>query len=168
MVKLVVLHQASLGPVYGGRLSKYLRNQGYEISPGSLYPLLHTLEKANLLQCRIRIFKGRARKYYELTPQGQTCLEALRQEVGEIVREVILGGLPAPLKIFPRRCTARRNFPVPLTAALSFSDCPAPLLEGCQPWHRSAFPPHHPQKPIHPQVLAHLTQKSILEYLVRK
>lgn len=91
MVKLVVLHQAGLAPLYGGRLSKYLRSQGYDISPGSLYPLLHALEKAELLHSRIKIFKGRVRKYYELTPQGQTCLEAVRQEVGGIMQEVIFG-----------------------------------------------------------------------------
>jgi len=28
MVKLVILHQASMGPVYGGGLSKYLCGQG--------------------------------------------------------------------------------------------------------------------------------------------
>jgi PadR family transcriptional regulator len=98
MVKLMVLHQASLGPVYGGRLSKYFHGLGYGISPGSLYPLLHSLEKANLLHCRIKIFKGRARKYYDLTPEGQDCLEALRLEVKEVVREVILGELPAALE----------------------------------------------------------------------
>jgi len=52
---------------------------------------LHSLEKASFLHSRIRIFRGRARKYYELTPEGQDCLEALRQELGAIVREVILG-----------------------------------------------------------------------------
>jgi DNA-binding PadR family transcriptional regulator len=91
LVRLIVLHQANLGPVYGGRLSKYFRSLGHEISPGSLYPLLHSLEKASFLHSRIRIFRGRARKYYELTPEGQDCLEALRQELGAIVREVILG-----------------------------------------------------------------------------
>jgi PadR family transcriptional regulator PadR len=91
LVRLIVLHQANLGPVYGGRLSKYFRSLGYKISPGSLYPLLHSLEKANFLHSRTKIFRGRARKYYELTQEGQDCLEALRQELGAIVREVILG-----------------------------------------------------------------------------
>jgi PadR family transcriptional regulator PadR len=109
MVKLVVLHQASLGPVYGGRLSKYLRSLGYKISPGSLYPLLHNLEKANLMQCRIKIFKGRTRKYYELTPQGQACLEALRKELGAIVREVIFGDLPETAEVLPPNCASLRN-----------------------------------------------------------
>jgi DNA-binding PadR family transcriptional regulator len=94
MVKLIILHQANLGPVYGSRLSKYFHSLGYEISPGSLYPLLHSMEKANLMRCHIRIFKGRARKYYELTPQGLDCLEASRKEAEEIVREVILSSLP--------------------------------------------------------------------------
>lgn len=75
-------------------MSKYLRNQAHEISPGSLSPLLYTLGKANLLHSRIRIFKGRARKYYELNPQGQICLYAVRKEFGGKVREVILDGLP--------------------------------------------------------------------------
>lgn len=95
MVKLVVLHQAGVAPLYGGRFSKYLRNLGYDISPGSLYPLLHTLEKADLLRSRIRICKGRVRKYYELTPQGHACLAAVRQAVGGVMQEVILGALPA-------------------------------------------------------------------------
>jgi PadR family transcriptional regulator PadR len=95
MSKLLILHQASLAPIYGGRLSKYLRGLGYDISPGSLYPLLHVLEKAELLRSRIKIFKGRVRKYYELTPQGQSCLTAVRREVGEVMKEVILGDPPA-------------------------------------------------------------------------
>jgi len=90
IVRLVVLHQASLGPIYGGRLSKYLREQGYAISPGSLYPLLHHLEKAGLLASRLKVYRGRVRKYYELTPKGRTCLEQVRRQVAGLVREVIL------------------------------------------------------------------------------
>jgi DNA-binding PadR family transcriptional regulator len=109
MVKLLALHQASLGPIYGGRLSKYFRSLGYEISPGSLYPMLHRLEKANLLQSRIKIFKGRARKYYELTKEGHDCLEAFRQEVSGIVREVILGDLSGTMENLPLECTTPRH-----------------------------------------------------------
>ena len=94
MVKIFILHQASLGPVYGNKLSKALQSLGYQISPGSLYPLLHTLEKFNLLHSRIRVSKGRLRKYYELTEQGHHCLAGLRQELGELVKTVILGPLP--------------------------------------------------------------------------
>lgn len=96
IIKIYVLHHAAQGPIYGGRLSKTLRNLGYDISPGSLYPLLHALEKADLLRCRLKVFKGRVRKYYEVTAQGQACLEEFRQEVAGLVKEVIFGALPNP------------------------------------------------------------------------
>jgi PadR family transcriptional regulator len=92
MVRLVVLHKASLGPIYGGRLSKILREQGYNISPGSLYPLLHLLEKAGYLASRLKIYRGRVRKYYEITLPGRDCLEKIRREMRPVVKEVILGG----------------------------------------------------------------------------
>ena len=94
MVKIFILHQASLGPIYGNKMSKALRSLGYQISPGSLYPLLHTLEKSGLFHSRVRVFKGRLRRYYELTEQGYLCLSALRQDLGELVETVILGPLP--------------------------------------------------------------------------
>lgn len=100
VVRLVVLHQASLGPIYGGKLSKFLREQGYAISPGSLYPLLHLLEKADFLTSRLKVYRGRVRKYYEITPQGRACLNEVRREVGDLVRVVILGENPdAPLPL---------------------------------------------------------------------
>lgn len=97
LVRLAVLHQASRGPVYGRRLSKFFREQGYAISPGSLYPLLHRLEGAGWLQSRLKVYKGRARKYYDITPQGRLCLEELRREVAPLVLEVIWGKGAAPV-----------------------------------------------------------------------
>jgi PadR family transcriptional regulator PadR len=94
MVKIFILHQASLGPVYGNKLSKALHALGYQISPGSLDPLLHTLEKSALLTSRIRVSKGRMRKYYELSAEGHLCLAGLRQDLRDLVKTVILGPLP--------------------------------------------------------------------------
>jgi PadR family transcriptional regulator PadR len=99
MVKIFILHQASLGPIYGNKLGKALHALGYQISPGSLYPLLHALEKSALLTSRIRVAKGRMRKYYELSAEGHLCLAGLRQELRDLVKNVILGSLselPAP------------------------------------------------------------------------
>ena len=98
MVKIFILHQASLGPVYGNKLSKILRSLGYRISPGSLYPLLHTMDQSGLLHSRIRVFKGRLRKYYELTEHGHLCLAELRQSLAELVKTVILAPLPEDRK----------------------------------------------------------------------
>jgi DNA-binding PadR family transcriptional regulator len=94
MVKLVILHQASMRPVYGGGLSKYLCSRGYKISPGTLYPLLHALEQAGYLRCQLKVNKGRLRKYYETTALGQSCLSELRHQVCGIVKEIIINRPP--------------------------------------------------------------------------
>ncbi len=97
MVKIFILHQASLGPIYGNKLNKALRSFGYQISPGSLHPLLHDLEKSGLLHSRIRVSKGRLRRYYELTKQGHICLTELRHQLKDLVHGVIF----SPLSDFP-------------------------------------------------------------------
>jgi PadR family transcriptional regulator, regulatory protein PadR len=94
MVKLFVLQQAGQGPVYGGALSKSLHTLGYEISPGSLYPLLHSLTQEKLLRCRIQMVRGRMRKYYQLTEGGRLCLAAVRKELAGLVKEVVFAGKP--------------------------------------------------------------------------
>jgi DNA-binding PadR family transcriptional regulator len=94
MVKLFILQQAGQGPVYGGALSKSLHTLGYEISPGSLYPLLHSLTQEKLLRCRIQMVRGRMRKYYQLTEGGRLCLTAVRQELAGLVKEVVFAGKP--------------------------------------------------------------------------
>ncbi len=91
MVRLFILHQAGEAPVYGVRLKKSLRERGYDISPGSLYPLLHAMEGAGLLQCRLKVFKGRVRKYYSITPQGESCLQELRAAFSSLAREIFFG-----------------------------------------------------------------------------
>jgi DNA-binding PadR family transcriptional regulator len=98
MVKLAILHKASLGPVYGGRLRKYLGDRGHKISPGTLYPLLHSLERESYLQSCVKVYKGRARKYYETTPIGQSCLNELRQQASGIVKEIICQAGPDRLR----------------------------------------------------------------------
>lgn len=90
MLRLFVLQQAAHEPVYGGALAKALRRHGYEISPGSLYPLLHSLEHERLVRRRSRMVRGRERKYYELTALGRACLEAVRSDLTGLVRGLVL------------------------------------------------------------------------------
>jgi PadR family transcriptional regulator, regulatory protein PadR len=86
IIKLFVLHQAAVGPVYGGKLSKSLRSLGYIISPGSLYPTLHNLEKAGFLRSYLKVFKGRVRRYYEITGEGKKCLGEVKENLDGVVR----------------------------------------------------------------------------------
>jgi PadR family transcriptional regulator PadR len=95
LLKFFVLHQAAQGPVYGGKLKKQLQDWDYDISPGSLYPLLHALEKAQLLNSRVKIFKGRARKYYDITDQGLAVLAELQKEVAGVMARILSPAAPA-------------------------------------------------------------------------
>ena len=87
-VEFHVLHHASEESVYGLWLIEELAEHGYKISPGTLYPMLHSMESTGLLKSRSKIFKGKVRKYYSITPKGKRYLQKAKRQVGELVREV--------------------------------------------------------------------------------
>lgn len=90
--KVHILHHASEGPIHGQWVVTELRRHGYEISPGTLYPLLHRMTRHGWLKSRI-VPGGtgpRARRDYCLTPTGRTVLKELREQVKELYREVVL------------------------------------------------------------------------------
>lgn len=90
--KVHMLHHAVCGPVVGQWMIRELRRHGYEVSPGTIYPLLARLEERGWLECRRNPEGGlRARKEYALTPSGRQALEFLKGQVEELYREVVLG-----------------------------------------------------------------------------
>jgi PadR family transcriptional regulator PadR len=88
-MKLHILYHADREPVFGAFLMRELSRHGYEISPGTLYPVLHSLEKDGLLVRETRVENGRARKYYRTTEKGREALQRGREKVLELVREVL-------------------------------------------------------------------------------
>jgi len=66
-------------PTYGYRIIKELdkRSGGYFcFREGTLYPALHRLEKANLIQgAWEKLDNGQERRYYSITEQGRKVLE---------------------------------------------------------------------------------------------
>ena len=89
--KVHILHHAEEAPVHGQWIADELRRHGYEISPGTLYPLLNRLAKRGWLECKSDSGKGRrARKDYRLTPKGRKVLRLIREQIKELYREVIL------------------------------------------------------------------------------
>ncbi len=97
LLKWYVLHQVAKGPTYGVKIKKQLQALGYNISPGSLYPLLHDFEKFGLCTSKVKIFKGRVRKYYSITDNGLRLLNEIGQEVEKVLQELVPGSL-APIK----------------------------------------------------------------------
>jgi PadR family transcriptional regulator len=88
-VKIHILHHAGEEPVYGLALIAELRRHGYELSPGTLYPVLHQLEKAGYLRRLNRVVSGKVRKYYVLTRRGGQALSEARGKIAELVGEVL-------------------------------------------------------------------------------
>lgn len=77
LIRLHILHHAVEGPIVGLEMAEELARHGYRISLGTLYPLLHGMEKKGyLLSAEMR--KGQAlRKVYRATPLGRKALKAM-------------------------------------------------------------------------------------------
>ena len=90
-IKVHILHHAAQEPVYGLALIDELHRHGYELSPGTLYPILHALERNGYLTREDRLIGGKVRKYYTATEQGRKALVEARKKIRELVHEVVDG-----------------------------------------------------------------------------
>jgi PadR family transcriptional regulator PadR len=89
--KVHILHHAGEGPLHGQWVIRELRRHGYEISAGTLYPLLKRMELAGWLKCRVEPGGGpRARRNYRLTSAGGKVLAMIREQIEELYEEVVL------------------------------------------------------------------------------
>ena len=91
LIRLHVLHHAVEEPIFGLGMAEELARHGYRISPGTLYPLLHSLEKKDYLRSAERRNGKSLRKVYRATPQGKKALLAAKSKVRELFRELIEG-----------------------------------------------------------------------------
>jgi len=88
-IKLHVLHHASEQPVYGLWLIEELAEHGYRVSPGTLYPLLHSLEQSELLKSYNEVHEGKVRRYYKITPNGRRQLKRAKLQLIELMGEIL-------------------------------------------------------------------------------
>jgi PadR family transcriptional regulator, regulatory protein PadR len=88
-VRIHVLHHAAQEPIYGLGMIEELARHGYELSPGTMYPLLHSMEQKGYLRCTERHVNGRPRKYYRITPSGRRVLAEARGKIRELVNEAL-------------------------------------------------------------------------------
>jgi PadR family transcriptional regulator PadR len=107
-IKIHILHHAGEEPVYGLALIAELRRHGYELSAGTLYPVLHQLEKAGYLHRLNRIVNGKVRKYYVLTRRGGQALNDARAKIGELTGEVLENNV-ARREVKARKAPARQR-----------------------------------------------------------
>ncbi|MGD0737509.1 MAG: PadR family transcriptional regulator [Terracidiphilus sp.] len=65
-----------------------LKHHGYRIGPGTLYPLLHGLERGGLLKSVLKKVDGRKRRVYRITAVGRNALERAKEKVDELHHEL--------------------------------------------------------------------------------
>lgn len=75
-------------PIFGVWMLDELKEHGYKISPGTLYPILHSMEKNGLLSMEKRNTGGKIRKYYTATDKGQVVLGEAREKAYELFKEI--------------------------------------------------------------------------------
>ncbi len=94
--KLHILHHARAEAVNGQWILTELRRHGYEISPGTLYPLLKRMERLGWLRGEAVPLGGRrTRKDYRLTADGGNVLKLMRPQIRELYDEIVKeGGKP--------------------------------------------------------------------------
>ena len=88
--KVHILHHASLRPIYGQWMLQELRRHEFDLSPGTLYPLLERMAAHGWLRAAPRRASAprTARREYMLTTKGARELAALRRSVAELHREL--------------------------------------------------------------------------------
>jgi DNA-binding PadR family transcriptional regulator len=88
-IRIHLLYHASEEDIYGVEMIEELNRHGYSISPGTLYPILHSLEKEGFLISKQKNVNGKIRKYYSITKQGEDILTEARKKITELVEEVM-------------------------------------------------------------------------------
>ena len=88
-VRVHLLHHAAAERIYGLEMMQELRRHGYEMSPGTLYPILHGLEERGYLRSEQEVAHGKVRKYYRATTAGRKLLEQLKTKIRELEHEVL-------------------------------------------------------------------------------
>ncbi len=89
LIRLHILHHACHEPIFGLGIMEELGRHGYKLSAGTLYPILHGMEKAGYLQSRTEQVKGRIRRVYVATQEGSNALRLGKERVRELFRELL-------------------------------------------------------------------------------
>ena len=88
-IRVHILYHASLQPVYGLELIQELKSHGYNVGPGTIYPILNKLEQSGFLVSEKINVAGKVRKYYKITDTGNKILKEAQEKIRELASEVL-------------------------------------------------------------------------------
>jgi DNA-binding PadR family transcriptional regulator len=88
LIRLHILHHAAKAGFYGQWMIQELDRHGYTVSPGTLYPMLHGLERRGYLKSKI-VRSGRTcRRIYTATAKGRDADKVLKVQIRELIGEL--------------------------------------------------------------------------------
>jgi len=87
-IRLHILFHATQEQIFGLDMIRELERHGYSLSPGTLYPILHNLERDGLLEAQKEVVGGKVRKYYQATETGCQALADALEKVRELLNEI--------------------------------------------------------------------------------
>jgi len=94
LLRFHILFHADKDSVYGAELMQKMKKHGVSISPGTIYPILHDMEREGLLKSYKSVVNGKVRRYYKLTPKGKRTLRDTGYKVRELVEGVFKINFP--------------------------------------------------------------------------
>lgn len=93
LIRLHILFHAAEEPVFGLGIIEELKRHGYQLSPGTLYPMLHRLESKGYLRSHVKQAGRRGRRVYRITPAGRRALKDAKVKVRELFGELFEGSM---------------------------------------------------------------------------
>jgi DNA-binding PadR family transcriptional regulator len=103
LIRLHVLYHATREPIFGQAIIDELGRHGYRVSPGTMYPILHGLERDRLLKSREERKDGRIRRTYAATATGRAALREAKVKVRELFHEIFEDELASESAARPRK-----------------------------------------------------------------
>lgn len=87
-VRLHILHHAVHEEIFGLGMIEELNRHGYKLSAGTMYPMLHNMEKRGYLKSSEMAINGKLRRVYKATAKGKKALKAAKKQLKELVNEI--------------------------------------------------------------------------------
>jgi len=88
LIRLHILHHAAQEPIFGLGIIEELGRHGYKLSAGTLYPMLHDMERKGYLSSTEEKTGRQIRRFYQATELGKLRLDDAKQKVKELFGEL--------------------------------------------------------------------------------
>ena len=88
-IRLHILHHAAREPVVGLWMIEELSRHGYRVSPGTIYPMLHGMERRGYVRSTSKKEGRRSWREYRATAAGRRALASAKGRLRELFHELI-------------------------------------------------------------------------------